>query len=135
MATHGRNTQLTVATHDISPYITSTSVERDNDTHDTTTYGQTGHTFISGLTNGKITVNGLWDKTATVGSYTVFHALIGGNLSAAFVYGPEGSTTGNVKITGTLIVETYTESDPVADLVTFTAVCQITGAVTDGVYP
>lgn len=135
MATHGRNTNLVIATHDISPYVTSTSVERSNDTHDTTTYGQTGHTFISGLTNGKITINGLWDKTASVGSYTVLKALLGGGLSGAFIYGPEGSTTGNVKISGTGVLEQYTESDPVADLVTFTATLQITGAVTDGVYP
>lgn len=136
MATHGHLAQLTIATNDISPYVTSVTLERDNDTHDTTTYGATGHTFIGGLTNGKITVNGLWDKTATVGSYTVFHALAAaGSPSTAFVYGPAGSTTGNVKITGNFILVSYTESVPVSDLVTFTATLQITGAVTDAVYP
>lgn len=136
MPTHGRSAQLTIATHDISPYVTSVSFERDNDTHDATTYGQTGHVFIGGLTNGKMTVNGLWDMTATVGSYTVFKALVvAGSASTAFVYGPAGSTTTNTKITGNFILESYTESVPVADLVTFTAVMQITGAVTDTVYP
>lgn len=134
MATHGHNAQLLIATHDISPYCTTISTERMNDVHDTSTFGVTGHTFRSGLTNGKITVNGLWDKTATVGSYIVFKALIGEGISAAFTYGPEGSTTGNVKVTGTCVLESYTESAPVADLVSFTATLQITGAVTDGVY-
>lgn len=136
MATHGRNVQFEVGTNDISPYVTNVAVERDNDVHDTTTYGATGHTFIGGLTNGKITVTGLWDKTATVGSYTVFHALAAaGSASTAFVYGPMGSTTGNVKITGNFVLASYSESAPVADLITFTASLQINGAVTDGVYP
>lgn len=135
MALHGKSLQISVATHDISPYCTEVDLERDNDTHDTTTYGQTGHTFIAGLTNGKMTINGLWDKTASVGSYTVFKALIGVSAPSAFIYGPEGPTSGNVKITGTAVLESYSETAPVADLVKFTAVMQISGALTDGVYP
>jgi hypothetical protein len=118
----------------VSPYLTSVQFEQDNDTHDTTTFGSTGHTFIAGLTNGKITIQGLWDKTATVGSRTVFQAKIGVATPTAFVYGPEGTTTGNVKYTGTAVVESYTESAPVADLVTVNIVLQISGAVTGGVY-
>jgi hypothetical protein len=134
VATHGKNVQLTVGTNDISPYLTNVATERDNDVHDTTTYGASGHTFITGLTNGKITVTGLWDKTATVGSYTVFHAMLGSTSHSAFIYGPAGSTTGNVKISGNCWLVSYAESAPVADLVTFTAVLQIDGAVTDGTY-
>lgn len=134
MPLHGKNLQITVGTHDISPYCTEVDLERDNDTHDTTTYGQTGHTFIAGLTNGKLTINGLWDKTASVGSFTVLSALVGVQAPTAFVYGPEGSTTGNIKISGTAVLESYAETAPVADLVKFTAVMQISGALTQGVY-
>jgi hypothetical protein len=114
--------------------LTSIQFEQDNDIHDTTTFGSTAHSFIGGLTNGKITIQGLWDKTATVGSKTVFQPKIGTSTPTAFVYGPEGNTTGNVKYTGTAVVESYTESTPVADLVTVNVVLQISGAVTAGVY-
>lgn len=134
MPTAGHVSSFTISAKDISPYLTSVTVERDNDTLDTSTFGTSGHTFTNGLTNGKITLNGLWDKTASVGSYTALKALVGAG-SAAFIWGPEGTTSGNVKITGNAVLESYTESSPVADLITFTASLQITGTVTDGVYP
>lgn len=140
MATHGKSVDFAITdsgatSRNISTYVTSVaSVERSNDTHDTTTMGNTGHTFIAGLTNGKIVVNVLWDKTALTGTYTVFKGLLGKKDPVAFIYGPEGSTAGNVKITGTVVVESYVESAPVADLVTAVATLQISGAVTDGTY-
>lgn len=133
MPTQGHVSLLSINAHDISPYVTSVTATRNNDTLDTTTYGATGHTFVAGLTNGKLVVNCLWDKTAVVGSFTVFNAMIGA-ASVAFIWSPEGSTTGNVKITGNVIMDTYVESAPVADLVTAVATLQITGAVTSTVY-
>lgn len=115
----------------ISPYVTSVTFEQDNDTSDTTTFGAEGHTFIVGLTNGKITIVGLWDKSALVGSDTVFQSLIGYETNTmTFNYGPEGSTAGQKLKSGECVLESYVESDPVADLVTFTAVLQISGSVT-----
>lgn len=134
MPTHGHNAQFTYNAHDVSPYVTSVTFERDNDIHDTTCYGSASHTFLAGLVNGKVNVTGLWDKTATVGSQVVFNAGVGDADGAAFIWGPEGSTTGNVKYSGTAVLESYTESAPVADLVTFTASLRISGSVTTGVY-
>lgn len=133
MTTQGHLSSLVVATKDISPYITSTTVQRAMDTLDNTTYGQTGHTYVGALTDGQITINGLWDKTASVGSYTVFKGMLGVGTPVAFVWCPEGTATGAVKQSGNAIIQTYTESSPVADLITFTATMKISGTVTDGV--
>lgn len=132
--THGRLAQITLNALDISTNTNSITFERDNDTHDTTTFGATSHTYIAGLIDGKMTLAGFWDKTASTGSQKVFTALVGDSDGAAFVYGPEGSTTGNVKYSGTIILESYTESAPVADVITFTASLKISGAVTVGTY-
>lgn len=126
---------MSIATHDISPYVNSVEFERDNDVLDSTCYGSGAHTFVGGLVTGKITVQGLWDKTATVGSQTVFAALVGVSSTTAFIWGPESTTTGNVKYSGTFVLESYAESSPVADLVSYTATLQISGAVTVGVFP
>lgn len=131
--TQGHVSLLSINAKDISPYVTSVTATRNNDVLDTTTYGAVGHTFVAGLTNGKLVVNGLWDKTAVSGSYTVFNAMIGA-AAVAFIWSPEGSTTGNVKITGSVVMDSYVESSPVADLVTFSATLQITGTVTATVY-
>jgi hypothetical protein len=119
----------------ISACVTSVTFEQDNDTHDSTCFGAEGHTFVVGLTNGKITVVGLWDKSALVGSDTVFNGLAGlEGTTTSVEYGPEGNTTGQKKKTCETVLESYVESDPVADLVTFTATLQISGSVTTTVF-
>ncbi len=128
MATAGKVSSLSIAAHDFSAYVTSVTFTQGQDVLDTSTFGATGHTYTNGLTDTKMTVNGLWDKTASTGSHTVLQALIGA------IWGPEGTTTGNVKHSGNLVASSYEESAEVAGLVTFTFQANITGAVTTGVF-
>lgn len=119
----------------IGPYVNSVTYSRANDTVDTTTFGAEGHTFTTSLTNGTITVAGLWDKTALVGSATVLDALLDlDTTTMTFVYGPEGNTATNVKYTGECILQSLDHSSPVADLVTFSATLQITGTVSKSTF-
>lgn len=119
----------------ISPYINKIDFEQDNDVHDNTTFGAVGHTFQTGLTTGKITLSGMWDKTALVGTNTVIDGLIGAlGVTFSFEYGPEGNSTGKLKKNGECVLASYAESAPVADLVTFTANLTISGAVTKGTF-
>lgn len=141
MAIHGKDSYFALedsagaTLRDISPYTNSVQYSRQNDTSDTTTFGAEGHTFITGLTNGKITLAGLWDKTATVGSATIFDALVDLDTpTLTFNYGPEGNTAGQVKYSGECILESVDYSAPVGDIVTYSAVLQITGTVTKGVF-
>lgn len=120
---------------DISSQLTSISFSRSNDNHDTTTFGKEGHTFSNGLTNGTITLEGFWDKTATTGSATVLDSLVGLDaLTVGWEYGPEGSTSTNVKYSGECVLSSLDFSEPVADLVTFTCTLQISGDVTKGTF-
>lgn len=130
----GKSASISIATHDFSPYVTSVTFEQDQDVLDATTYGNTAHVYGASLTSGKFTIQGLWDTTATVGSQAVLQALIGDSDGAAFIWGPIGTTTGNVKYSGTIIAESYTESAPVADLVTFSFTGRTSGAVTVGTF-
>lgn len=120
---------------DISSQLTSISFSRSNDNHDTTTFGKEGHTFINGLTNGTITLEGFWDKTATTGSATVLDSLVGLDaLTVGWEYGPEGSAAPGVKYSGECVLSSLDFSEPVADLVTFTCTLQISGDVTKGAF-
>ena len=85
--------------------------------------------FIVGLETATISISGLWD--ATVDGY-----MKGGTepASRSFIYGPAGSTGGNVKYTGEAIMTNYSISSPVGDVVTYSADLQVTGAVTRGTY-
>lgn len=138
---HGKDSYFSIedsaasTLRNISPHVTSVNFDQSNDTHDNTTFGAEGHTFAGGLTNGKITVAGLWDKTASTGSDTVFQSLVGLDaVTVGFEYGPEGNGSGSVKYSGECILESYNQSAPVADLVTFQAVLQISGSVTKGTF-
>lgn len=139
MSTHGKDTHIAVsnaagATQTISPYCSSVEWAPEQDIHDDTTFGNTGHTKRGGLTNGTFTINGFWDKTASVGPDVVFPGRLGDPTPRAFEYGPEGNASGKVKKTGLYVLSSYSVSSPVADLVTFTAVCEISGAVTQGTF-
>lgn len=140
MAIHGKDAYIAIedsaatTLRNISPYVTSVEWNQSNDIHDTTTLGAEGHTYRQGLTDGGFTVNGLWDDTASTGSYTVITSLIDLEISVGFEYGPEGNGSGAVKKSGECVLESYSESDPVDDLVTFTATFKITGSVTTGTF-
>lgn len=139
MAIHGKDAYFAVedsgATmlRDISPYLTSVDFSPSNDTHDITTFGDEGHEFLVGLTNGTISLNGFWDKTADVGAATVLDGLLGLDATTlAWEFAPEGNTNGNVLYSGEAVLQDLQYSAPVADVVTFTATLQISGSVTKG---
>lgn len=141
MATHGKNSVFSVedsaatTLRDLSSNLTNVAFARANDTHDTTTFGAEGHTFIAGLTNGTITLTGWADTTATTGTLTVLDSLVGLDaITVGWEYGPLGSATGAVKYTGECVLVSLDVSDPVADLVSFTCQLQISGNVTKGTY-
>lgn len=142
MAVHGKVSNFKVedsagtTLRDLSTNLTNVAFSRQNDTHDSTAFGSEGHTFMTGLTNGKITLTGWTAYTASTGTMTVLDGLVGlDTVTMGFEYGPHGIVTGLPKYTGECILESLDVSDPVADLVSFVAVLQISGDVTKGVFP
>jgi hypothetical protein len=140
MSVHGKDTYFALedaagsTLRDLSVYLDSVEFNQENDTHDNTTFGAEGHTFAGGLTNGTISLTGLWDKTASTGSHTVLQSLIGHEVPVGFEYGEEGNTAGMVKLSGECLLESYSQSSPVADLVKFNATLRISGPVTPGTF-
>jgi len=76
------------------------------------------------LRDATISVSGIWD--ATVDGY-----IIGTEpATRTWIFGPAGSTGGNVKYTGEAILTSYSVSNPVSDVVTYSLDLQVTGNVT-----
>jgi hypothetical protein len=127
---HGKSTNFQIddtggTSRDISNVLTSVDFPETVDTAETTAFGSSAKSYIVGLTDATVSVSGIWDST--VDGY-----LSGGAepASRTFIYGPAGSTAGNVKYTGEAIMTSYSISNPVGDVVTFSADFQVTGAVT-----
>lgn len=137
---HGKDAYFSVedaaatTLRNISPYLKSVEISQENELADTTTLTAEGRTFKQGLTNGTINLAGLWDDTASVGSATVLQSLVGLEVSTGFEYGPEGNASLAYKLSGECCLESYTESAPVGDMVSFTATLRITGSVTVGAF-
>lgn len=139
MTAHGKDSVLKVADsgavlRDITPYVKTVDFNRSQDPNDTTTKGAEGKTYRAGLTDGEIRLTGLWDDAATIGSRTVLAALLDAESATTFEWGPEGSATDMVKVSGAAAVTQYDESSPVDDMVAFTATLKISGTPTEGVW-
>jgi len=130
---HGKSTDFAIddtggSSRNISNTLTDVSFPQTIDTAETTAFGSSNKSYIVGLKDTTISVSGLWD--ATVDGY-----LSGTEpASRSFIYGPAGSTGGNVKYTGEAILTNFSTNNPVGDVVTFSIDLQVTGAVTRGTY-
>lgn len=126
---HGKSTYFNLddtggTARDLSDTLTSVDFPETIDTAETTAFGATSKSFIVGLRDATISVSGLWD--ATVDGY-----IIGTEpASRTWIFGPAGSTGGNVKYTGEAILTSYSVSNPVGDVVTYSLDLQVTGNVT-----
>ena len=131
---HGKSVDFALddtsgSSRNISDTLNSVDFPEVTETADTTAFGSSSRSFIVGLESATISISGLWDST--VDGY-----MKGGTepASRSFIYGPAGSTGGNVKYTGEAILTNYSISSPVGDVVTYSADLQVTGAVTRGTY-
>ena len=131
---HGKSTDFSLddtagTPRNISNTLTSVDFPETIETAETTAFGSTSKSYIVGLRDATISISGIWDST--VDGY-----LMGGSepASRSFIYGPAGSTGGNVKYTGEAIITNYSISNPVGDVVTFSLDLQVTGNVTRTTY-
>ena len=130
---HGKSTDFELddtggTSRSLSNVLTSVDFPEIIETAETTAFGSTSKSYIVGLRDATISVSGLWD--ATVDGY-----IIGTEpATRTFIFGPAGSTGGNVKYTGECILTNYAVSNPVGDVVTFSIDLQCTGAQTRTTY-
>jgi hypothetical protein len=77
-------------------------------------------------------VSGRYDDTASTGPNAVLDSIVG--TEVAIIYGPEGDSNGDVKVTCQAICTAYNRTSPVGDVVAFSCEFQITGDVTETTY-
>ena len=127
---HGKNTSVTIDSDDLSAYCNSVQFNRSADSHDVTTFGKNQKVYNSGLKDGEVTLEGIYDSTAATGPGAVLRPLVGG-ANVEFVYKPEGSGVGKPVATVDVIVTAYEESAPVADMITWSATLQMSDSIAD----
>jgi hypothetical protein len=126
---HGKSGYIKIGANNLSTYCNSIDFPATVDTAETSTFGSTSKTYVVGLIDHTLTVEGLVDPTGD----QYFEAMIGA-AAATFYYGPAGSTVGNKGYTGSCIMTGYNPSTPIGDAVKFTSSFQISGTVTRGTF-
>jgi hypothetical protein len=124
---HAKNTHVSLNAVNISTFCNNTDFERESDEHDVTCYGKNSHVFKGGLLGGKCTISGVYDDSAT-GPRAVIEPLIGTNV--ALVIRAEGTGSGKPQDTVDVLVKSYKESLPVADMVMWSADLTLSDDVT-----
>lgn len=122
---------------DLSSYLDDVGFPESIETGETTTFGAAGSskTYIVGLNDRTVSLAGKWDATLDAHFAAVIAAQADGTVaSSSFEFGPAGSTAGLVKYSGEALVTSFEVSNPVGDVVTFSAELQVTGQVTRGTW-
>jgi hypothetical protein len=125
---HSKTTVITVDGDDISAFTTSSELARKADTHDVTTYGKNSHVYSGGLLDGTAKIEGIYDNTAGTGPRAILEPLIG--TTVELIRKPEGTGSGKPQDAVDVVVQGYTESAPVADMVKWSVDLQCTDDVT-----
>lgn len=128
---HGKNTAVTLDGEELTAYSNNSQLEFTADSHDTTTYGKNSHVFSGGLLNGTATISGFYDSTAVTGPRAVIKPLVG--TVVEFVHQPEGEGVGKPQDVVDALVLKYTQTHPVADMVTWAVDLQFSDDVNSAV--
>jgi hypothetical protein len=126
---HGRHTVVLLDDNDISVFTNTSDWNRNADEHDITCYkpaGDDSADYAGGLTRGTVPIGGFYDDGAT-GPSAVIEPLIGTKVD--LVYRPEGDGTGKPEKTVTVLVKSYNETAPVAEMRGWTAELTMSGPV------
>lgn len=99
-----------------------------------TAFGDGGTKSIPSLANVQFSIAGHYDATATTGIATVLNGLRTVTTTSTFNYGPAGSTTGSLKITGECWLTDYNIDASVSDRVPIAASFQVDGVPALTVY-
>lgn len=127
---HGKGTAVTIDGDDLSAYSNSVTFTRTSDTHDVTTFGKNSKVYAPGLKDGTASLEGIYDSTAATGPGAVLRPLIGATV-VTLAYRPEGTGSGKPEAEVDVLVNSYEESAPVADMITWTADLQLSDDIDD----
>ena len=131
---HGKYCKVLCDEYDLSSYFRQATTRNMVEPGETTTFGVTGSakTYVTGLNDGGIDVDGLFDGAAlAVDAY--FGTIFGSSTDRVISVAPNGVTIGNRVWQAGCIAVNYEVDAPVADVVSVSASFQADGGVTSGV--
>lgn len=128
----GTNQRLLMDGYSITDYLTDLKESDDVGIADVTTFGHTAKAVSVTISDGKMTVNGIWD-----GQVSAIHDILKAAKRTAsgqiLTYAPAGFTLGYPASLFSSRQTSYEKGGGVADVVKFTAAFQADGGIDEGV--
>jgi hypothetical protein len=120
--THGRVSSIYVSGTDASPWLNAYQFQWGADTAETTAFGASSKSFITGFPNGQVTLSGPMDMTQTTGGDAILSAQIAATTPAPVSIVPVG---GGVQNNRAYVCSVYLNNDQIetgyADVNKFTS--------------
>lgn len=120
---------VTGGTIQMGQYLTKCDIKDAGNVIDVTTAGAAAHSYIRGLKDADISVEGIFDPAAG----TILFNL-GTASGSYFAYAPQGTASGKQKYSGTCLLTSYSAPANIDEAVTFSADFKVSGAITVGTY-
>ncbi len=132
-STNGTAVVVEIGANAVTGLRTST-IAYARETKEITAHGDTAKKYVPVLGNHSFNLQGWYDDTATTGNSTVVKAGAEAGATYTIKRYPEGKVNTNPMETFSAVLTNYTETDPVDDIVTWTADFQISGEIDLGTY-
>ncbi len=117
---------------DISASIANIDFGNKFKDNEVTTYGKVGVVPSVSLDATEFDIDFVWNQLTTTGVQTVVGAMYAAKATRAFEYYPAGSTSGNLKLSGSCVCTDYPISGKVEDSVRIRAHFKVSNGVTFG---
>ncbi len=124
---HGKDTYISLDGDDLSTYCNTSQLDQESDEHDVTCYGADDYAFSGGLLKGAFTMGGVYDDSAA-GPKAVIEPLLG--TVVTLIRRPAGTGSGKPQESVSVLVKKYTETNPVAGMITWQCDMTKSGPIT-----
>jgi hypothetical protein len=126
---HGRDTYISLDANNISRSTNTSQLDQESDEHDITCYGVDDYEYQGGLKKGAFTMGGIYEDGATgeVSPKAVIEPLIG--EVKTLIRRTLGTGAGLPQETVQVLIKKYTETNPVAGMITWQCDMTKSGAI------
>jgi hypothetical protein len=131
---HGKNTAVLFDGYNLSAYFNEASSTREVEVAETTAFGNSAKTYITGLKDGTASLSGMFDG-ASGAVDAVLAPLLGQAANEVVTIAPDGGfAKGNRALLFNAKQTSYEVSSPVGDVVSVSADFQADGGIDAGVF-
>jgi len=110
---HGKDTEVFFNNNDFGQYFNSIDFTRTADISETTAFGNSAKSYVTGDKDGTVSMSGFFDAT----SDAILQPFLGSATNTDLLIGLNGTTDGKSVLFGSGIVTNYGQSSPVGDVV------------------